>query len=93
MDLETVETAVGVAVSIFNDGCSSLMAILRKMDISPKTFCRRYCEEADVERIKNAQRQAHLASKQIRQARRRRRLGADEQQAQREGQPYQAGGH
>ena len=70
--LETVETAVGVAVSIFNDGCSSLMAILRKMDISPKMFCRRYCEEAGVEHIKNAQRQAHLASKQICQARRRR---------------------
>jgi hypothetical protein len=84
---------VSVAVSIFNDGCGSLMAILRKMDITPKKFCRQYCEETDVERVQNAQRQAHLASKELRQARRRKRLGADEQQAQREGQPYQAGGY
>lgn len=91
--LETVETAVGGAVPIFNDGCGSLMAILRKMDISRVKFCRQYCEEADAEHIRNAQRQAQLVSKQIRQARRRRRLGADEQQEEIAGQPYLAGGY
>lgn len=91
--LKTVETAVAIAVSMFNDGCTSLMAILRMMDIHPGQFCRTFCEEADVERLKNAQRQARLASKALRQARRRRRLGADEQEAEREGHPYQPGGY
>ena len=71
-----VETATAIAVSAFNDGASSFMAILRQMDIKPGEFCRTYCEEGTAE-IKNAQRQVHLASKEQRQARRRKRLAAD----------------
>ncbi|PVD31829.1 hypothetical protein C0Q70_07247 [Pomacea canaliculata] len=59
----------------------------------PGQFCCTFCEEADVERLKNAQRQARLASKALRQARRRRRLGADEQEAERDGHPNQPGGY
>ena len=50
--LRTVETAVAVAVSVFNDRCTSLMAILHLMDIQPGHFCRSFCEETDVFRIK-----------------------------------------
>lgn len=91
--LKTVETAVAVAVAVFNDGCTSLMAILRMMDIYPGQFCRKFCEDADLVRKKNAQRQTLLASKALRQARRRRRLGADEKDAERESHPYLAGGY
>ena len=91
--LRTVETAVAVAVCLFNDGCTALMAILRTMDIIPGQFCSAYCEQTDAYRVKNAQRQVMLASKELRQARRRRRLGIDEAQAGREGHPYQAGGY
>ena len=43
-------------------------------------------------RIKNAQRHAKLASKELRKARMQLRLGLEEQEAAREGHPYQAGG-
>ena len=83
---------MAVAVSIFNDGCESLLSILRAMNINPGQFCRDFCEETDVFRVKNAQRQARLASKELRKARRQLRLGVEEQQAAREGHPYEAGG-
>ncbi|XP_025087597.1 uncharacterized protein LOC112560178 isoform X2 [Pomacea canaliculata] len=44
--LKTVETAVAIAVSMFNDSCTSLMAILRMMDIHPGQFCCTFCEES-----------------------------------------------
>ena len=68
--LRIVETAVAVAMSVFNDGCTSLMAILHMMDIQPGHFCRSFFEETDVFRIKNVQRHAKLASKELRKARR-----------------------
>ena len=68
------------------------MAILHLMDIQPGHFCRSFCEETDVFRIKNAQRHAKLASKELGKARRQLRLGLEEQEAAREGHPYQAGG-
>ena len=68
------------------------MAILHTMDIQPGHFCRLYCEETDVFRIKNVQRHAKLASKELRKARMQLRLGLEEQEAAREGHPYQAGG-
>ena len=83
-----METAVAVAVSVFNDRCTSLMAILHLMDIQPGHFCRSFCEETDVFRIKNAQRHAKLAFKELRKARRQLRLGLEEQEAAREGHPY-----
>ena len=91
--IQTVETAVAVAVTIFNDGCTSLMAMLKMMDINPREFCRTFCEEADNARVKNAQRHTLLASKALRQARRRRKLNKDEREAEGEGHPYEAGGY
>lgn len=68
------------------------MEVLRKMDIESGHFCRLYCAQTDVFRIQNAQRQAKLATKEIRKARRQLRLGIEEHQAAREGHPYEAGG-
>ena len=91
--LTVVQAAVSIAVSIFNDGATSLLDIMKEMGLSPGCFARKFCEDKDFLRINNAQRQATAASFEARRAKRRRRLALEEQQEEAEGCPYQAGGH
>ena len=88
-----MQAAVSIAVSIFNDGATSLLDIMKEMGLSPGCFARKFCEDKDFLRINNAQRQATAASFEARRAKRRRRLALEEQQEEAEGFPYQAGGH
>ena len=79
--LKTINTAVVLAVCTFNDGARSLTEILKEMDILPGRFMRPFCEQKDISRIQNAQRQIQGAPKEARQAKRQRRLADDEAQA------------
>ncbi|KAL8623788.1 hypothetical protein ACOMHN_054094 [Nucella lapillus] len=91
--LTSVEIGVSEAVSVFNNGARSLMEVLKEMQIRSGEFCCQFCEKTDLFRVKNAERQILLATKEVRRARRLKRLGADEQQTAREGNPYMAGGY
>ena len=91
--LKTVEISVAVAVCLFNSGCSTLGDILRAMAIEPRSFSQQFFSNKDALRIITAQRQARQATKEWRTMRRQQRLGLQEEQAKREGQPYLAGAH
>lgn len=85
----TAETAVAMAVCLFNDGCGRLGDILQGIKISVGQFAAAFFAEKDTVRIMAAQRQSQMATKEYRKRRRLKRLGRDEEQ----GLPYQAGGH
>lgn len=89
----TAETAVAVAVCIFNNGCGRLGDILQGRKISVGQFAVNFFADKDALQIMTAQRQAQMLTKESRKRRRLRRLGRDEEQAGREGFPHQAGGH
>jgi hypothetical protein len=91
--LKTVETAVAVAVCLFSSGCKSLCDILRRLGIEPRCFLEQFSMNKDSLRIITAQRNSLQSTKEWRTRRRQRRLGLQEEQAEREGQPYLAGGH
>lgn len=91
--LTVAQVAVSIAVSVFNDGASALGAVMQEMGLLCGTFARDFFEEKDTYRIKNAQRRATAASLEARRARRRKRLRLDETNEEREGHPYQCGGH
>jgi hypothetical protein len=91
--LKSVETAVAIAVSVFNQGSTVFLDMLQQMCIVPGDFARDFCARKDSCRIKQAQKEALQSTKESRQARRRARLQADEIVAQREGQPYAAGAY
>ena len=91
--LITAETAVAVAVCLFNDGCSTLGDILQAMKITAGEFAQVFFADKDTLRIVTAQRQAQMATKESRKRRRLRRLGRNEEQAEREGFPYLPGAH
>lgn len=91
--LTVVQTAVAIAVCLFNDGASTVKTMLEKMGITVFTFTRQFLEDKDALRIICAQRQARMSSKEYRRAQRLRRLGREEELAQLEGFPYQAGGY
>lgn len=89
----TVEQSVALAVCIFNDGCTRLGDMLRAMKINVGQFACKFFMRKDSYRLVTAQREAQQATKESRRRRRLRRLGRDEEQAEREGFPYVAGGH
>ena len=78
-------------MTLFNDGAGRIKDILQKMDITDGSFTCRFLEDKDSQRVLMAQRQAFKASNEYRRAQRLRRLGKEEELAELEGHPYQAG--
>lgn len=78
---------------IFNDGCGRLGDIPQGMKISVREFEAVFFAEKDIWQIMATQRQAQMATTEYRKRSRLMRPGRDEEQAEREGFPYQAGGH
>ena len=79
-------------MSDFNNGAKSDASVKRKCGLEMGPFALKCFENIDCERIKSAQRQAKAASHEARLSRRRGRKSRDEEQAEREGFPYLAGG-
>ena len=88
-----VATAVAIAVAVFNDGATSLLDIMKELQLQPGTFSRKFCKNKDTLRIMIAKRQAKEATLEARRAKRRRKLALDEQQEETEGYPYQSGAY
>lgn len=91
--LTVVQTAVAIAVCVYNDGASNIKRILEHMSISAGVFTQTFIESKDTYRVICAQRQAKMSSKEYRRAQRLRRLGIEEELAEIEGFPYVAGGY
>ena len=91
--LQVTETAVVIAVTLFNDSAGRIKDILQKMDITAGSFTCCFLEDEDSQRMWIAQRQAFNASNEYRIAQRLRRLGREAEMAELEGYPYQAGGY
>ena len=87
---DTVQTAVGLAVIIFNDGSNAVAKVLEKLGISCGNFCRSYLLTRDSNRIEKADIRATEASLEYRRRKRQERLAADE--AVEDG-AYSCGGH
>ena len=93
--VSTVNSAVAIAVSIFNDGTSSVGQMLRNMDLEAGVFACDFFKHKDTYgyRVITAQKQAKQASKESRKQRRLQRTGAAEEMAEKEGFPYVPSGH
>ena len=89
----TVNTAVSLAVGIFNDGAVTLSLAMRELQLKVGAFASKCFEEMDLLRIRNAERQARDVTHEARIRRRQQRVQQDEVQAQAEGFPYLAGAH
>ena len=89
----TVNTAVALAVGVFNDGAVTFASVLKELGLFVGPFARKCFFDKDVRRVRNAARQEKEASHEARIKRRQSRLEKDEQQEQEEGFPYLAGGH
>ena len=91
--LTVAETAVAIAVCIFNDGASTLKTMLEELGLEPGVFTCAFLEDKDAFRVLTAQRQAFKSTKEYRRMLRLRRLGREEELVELEGHPYLAGGY
>ena len=91
--LIVAETAVALAVCIFNDGCQTLCEILDAIQINAGQFTKSFCANKDTIRIITSQKKALEATKEMRKLRKRQRVNKDEQAAARENYPYLRGAH
>ncbi|KAL8607807.1 hypothetical protein ACOMHN_005362 [Nucella lapillus] len=81
--ITTVNTAVALAVCIFNDGATLMEAVLNRMNIEAGDFAKTFFAHKDTYRILTSQTRAQLATKESRRRRRLQRLGRDEEGAKR----------
>ena len=91
--LTTVNTAVALAVTLFNDGAKTYASVLEELKLTVGSFTQLFINQVDAERINNAQRQARLTSHEARIARRRAALMQNEELTRQEGNPYAAGAY
>lgn len=86
-----VEVATYEAVLTFNDGQKSKFVVLERLGITPGKNLVKWANAVDIVRIKKAQEQAQLATKEARKARR--QAGKDQQERleDEEGSTYEAG--
>ncbi|KAL8585781.1 hypothetical protein ACOMHN_037344 [Nucella lapillus] len=89
--MTVINTAVAVAVCVFNDGANTLGHIVEKLGLSVGLFTERFLHAKDTSCILTAQCRAPMATKEYRRRKRLQRLGREEELAELEGFPYQAG--
>ena len=69
-DVVVVNTAVALAVGMFNDGGVTFISVMEEMRLKAGQFARQCFMDKDTLRVKNAQRQAREATHETRIARR-----------------------
>lgn len=75
----------------YNEGRSTLMAIMHEADLTIGENCRAICEERDAKRVASADRKAAASTKEARIALRQARVAAQARAEAEEGQVYGAG--
>lgn len=91
--LTVVQIAVAIAVCVFNDGATSVKAMLEELQLVPGKFTCSFLQDKDALRILTAKRQDLKASKEYRRYLRLKRLGREEDLVEMEGHPYLAGAY
>ncbi|KAE8745984.1 hypothetical protein FOCC_FOCC007346 [Frankliniella occidentalis] len=89
----TLDVGVADAVLTFNNGQKGRLKVLSALNIIPGTQCVRHVNQCDWLRVKVANRRSLDATKEARQAKRRREKNDAEQLATGEGDPYEAGAY
>lgn len=86
-----LDIAVYIAVSIFNDGLSSIMRLLQNLGMKIGPNCYNFCVEADERRIKFSERSLINAAKKARLSIKSFRKKEEEASIEVDGQMYGAG--
>jgi len=86
-----VDIATNIATCIFNDGLSSIMAIMEVLQLTVGHNCHNFCVETDARRVKAAERSRTDAAKDARRASTSFRKEEQEKNIDVEGQLYGAG--
>ncbi|KAE8741785.1 hypothetical protein FOCC_FOCC012693 [Frankliniella occidentalis] len=86
-----VETAAYLAVCNFNEGCNTILAVLKEAGITVGQRCADECGKRDEKRIASATRKTAAATKEARIALRQARIDAQDKQVAEEGQMYGPG--
>lgn len=80
--MKTVEIAIGLAVTNFNDGAVGWKNIFNKLELEYGQFSEDFLRQTDRERLNKSEVRTTEASLEARRARRNRRLGRDEADAE-----------
>ena len=89
--LTVVNTAVAIAVCVFNGGANTLGHMLEKLGMSVGVSTEQFLQDKDTMRILTSHRMAHLATREERRRRRLQSIGREEEPTDMEGFLYQAG--
>ena len=89
--LNTVEVAVFLAVSSFNDGAGSISLVLEELGISPGVHCENACSKLDHDRLRHARRKSSEHSQKRRRQIRNWKKGYTDTLEALEGPHYAAG--
>ena len=87
----TLELGVASAVIAFNDGLSGIIEVFNKLNIKPRTFCKKYCGFKDEKRITQMDRKSSDSVKQRRKLLRAHCKGCQDKCEENEGVSYEAG--
>ena len=91
VDCVTLELDVASAVIAFNDGLSGIIEVFNKLNIKPRTFCKKYCGFKDEKRITQMDIKSSDSVKQRRKKLRAHRKGFQDKCEENEGVSYEAG--
>lgn len=86
-----LDTAVYIAVGIYNDGLTSAIKVMQKIGIKIGPNCYNYCQETDENRIKLSDRSLSDAARRSRIEQKASRKEEDEFYVSMEGEMYGAG--
>lgn len=86
-----LDIAANMAVCVYNDGLSSIMQVMKALDMTIGENCYNFCLEADARRIQFSERSMSEAAKKARLSLKSSRKEEDEENINIEGQLYGAG--
>ena len=89
---ETIELSVALAVSWWNNGASSLLRILKRLNIEPGNLTEEFVQRTDKKRLKKAELREAEKAKEARKRRRRSKKKKLDTVVQKEGITYAPGG-
>ena len=89
---KTIESAVGMAICLFNNGYTAIQRIATRLGISPGRNLTKFLSRLDTDRVKGAERKASQAEQAARKKRRQQRKKKEDRRKAQEGETYVPGG-
>lgn len=91
MGKSNIEIACALAVCSFNDGASSLVRVVKRLELNPTAMCTHFLNYKDTKRIQKSKYKNSVRAKYLRRRARRKRKGFDDKHRQNEGVMYASG--